>query len=66
MANQYTNTSELSSTTMVQAEFTAKGRHSWRKWYVCTICGFSFPEDQVVLIGGAPYCTKYKHYEDAE
>lgn len=63
---QYSNTSELSSTNMVEVNFTSKGRHSWRRWYQCSICGFSFPEDQVVLVGGAAYCTKYKHFLDAE
>jgi hypothetical protein len=51
---------------MLQAEFTTKGRHSFRKWYQCTVCTFSYPEDEIVFVNGAPYCTRYKHYIDAQ
>lgn len=54
------------SVTMVQAEFSpTKGKFSFQRWYQCKVCGLTFRADEVVLIKGAPYCVKYKHYEEA-
>jgi len=54
------------STTMIEAQFTPRGKQSWRRWYNCNICGLTYPEDEVRLIGGAAYCVKFKHYLEAE
>jgi hypothetical protein len=53
------------STTMIEAQFTPRGRQSWRRWYNCRICGLTFPEDEVRIVNGAPYCIKFKHYLEA-
>ena len=54
------------STTMLEAQYapTRKG-HSFMRWYVCTLCGMSAREDEVVMIRGKPYCIKNKCYLDA-
>jgi aspartate carbamoyltransferase regulatory subunit len=51
---------------MVQAEFSpTKNKFSFMRWYRCKVCGLTFREDEVVLVKGAPYCIKYKHYLEA-
>ena len=54
------------STTMQEAQYapTRKG-YSFKRWYVCTLCGMSAREDEVVMIHGKPYCIKNKCYLDA-
>jgi hypothetical protein len=54
------------STTMIEAQFTPRGKQSWRRWYNCQICGLTFPEDEVRVIGEAAYCIKFKHYLEAK
>jgi len=53
-------------TYMFEAQRATRGPYSFRKWYTCRICGFDFPEDQVVLRGGAAYCIPYNHYYEIE
>ena len=51
--------------TMLQANYATKGKFSWRRWYNCQICGFSYPEDEVILDdNGAAYCLRFNHYEE--
>jgi len=49
---------------MLEAQFTSKGPQSWRKWDVCVMCNFSYPEEELIYIGGRPYCIKFEHYKD--
>ena len=49
---------------MIEAQFTTKGPQSWRKWETCPISGWSFPESEMRRVGGALYCTRFKHYLD--
>ncbi len=51
--------------TMLLANYASKGPQSWRRWYNCQICGFSYAEDEVVIDdSGAAYCYRFKHYEE--
>jgi hypothetical protein len=67
VTNEKCNFTHGDTVAMVEAQFspTKKG-FSWMRWYKCKICDLTYREDEVVFIGGAPYCTKYKHYLDAE
>jgi len=48
--------------TMIQANFATGKGQSFRRWYNCQICGFSYPEDEVILEGDAAYCLRFDHY----
>lgn len=50
---------------MIEAQFTPRMRQTFEKHHNCTICTFTYPESELVNIGGAWYCVKYKHYQDA-
>ena len=53
--------------TMLQANYATKGKFSWRKWHNCQICGFSYPEDEVVFDdSGTAYCLRFNHYEEID
>lgn len=49
---------------MIEAQFTPKGRFSFKRHYNCAICGLTYRADKVVLRGGTPYCIPLKHYRD--
>lgn len=44
------------------AERGTRGPYSFRKWYTCHLCGFDYPEDQVMIYGGIPYCIPRRDY----
>lgn len=48
--------------TMYTVNYTTRGPARGVRWYNCKICGLSYPQDKVVLKGGAAYCTPLKHY----
>ena len=51
--------------TMIQANYAPKGKKSFRRHYNCQICGFTYPEDEVILDdSGAAYCLRFNHYEE--
>lgn len=52
--------------TVYEAQQGVRGGKSERKWYVCTQCRYSFPEDQVTLINNTPYCIPNGCYEEHE
>ena len=52
----YESTGGTVSTSMVWANYATRGPYTYRKWYNCTICGFDYPEDEVILRGGLAYC----------
>ena len=43
---------------VLEAQYASRGPASGRKWYTCVICGLDFPQDKVVIRGGAAYCTE--------
>jgi hypothetical protein len=52
----YYDDSDTSLGTMLEASHGTRGGISGRKWYVCSICGLEFPEDEVVKRSGKIYC----------
>ena len=53
------------STTVQEAQYGTRGQaKGFRKWYVCHNCAFSYPEDDIMLINGVPYCAPRKCYKD--
>jgi hypothetical protein len=54
----------VTSTTMVQAEFSSRGPATFTPWHVCQVCDLSYAEGDGVLIGGAFYCFRNHCYED--
>lgn len=54
------------STTMEEAQFGTRGPATGHKWYTCVVCGLDYPEDKVMLKGGAAYCFPLKCYRDLE
>lgn len=62
---QYETVSDGAGGTMTQANYAAKGKKSFRRWYNCQICGFSYPEDEVALDdSGAAYCFRFNHDQE--
>lgn len=50
---------------MIEVQFTPKSRkYTFEKHHQCSICTFTFPESELVNIGGKWYCTKYKHDQE--
>jgi hypothetical protein len=72
MAGQYTVVSTTTYTSngttvtrnVLQAEFTARGPYSFRRWYTCHVCAFDYPEDEVRLKSGVPFCIPRGHSKD--
>ena len=54
------------STTMEEAQFGTQGPATGKRWYTCVVCGLDYPEDKVMLKGGAAYCFPLKCYRDLE
>ena len=64
---QYETVSDGAGGTMLQANYAPKGKFSFRRHYNCQICGFTYPEDEVVLDdSGAAYCLRFNHYEEID
>jgi formylmethanofuran dehydrogenase subunit E len=51
---------------MLEARYAPKGPASGRLWYLCTICGGYFPEDEVRLKGGQAFCVPRRCYESMD
>ena len=41
---------------LTEIQYGTRGGVSGRKWYVCSICGLEFPEDEVVKRSGKIFC----------
>lgn len=54
------------STTMYSSAFGTYGPARGKKWYECHVCGFSYPEDRVVLRGGVAFCRENMCYLDMD
>jgi len=63
---QHETVSDGAGGTMVQANYATGKGQSFKRWYNCQICGFSYPEDEVILDGGLAYCLKFDHYLDID
>lgn len=60
---QYETVSDGDGGTMLQCNYATKGPKSFRRHYNCQICGFTYPEDEVILDdSGAAYCLRFNHY----
>lgn len=57
---------DTDSVDMLEAQFAPKGRFSWRRHYVCQICGFTYPQDEVLVKGGLAYCYRFSHDQDSK
>jgi hypothetical protein len=71
MARQHTalpavTLADGTSAVMLEAEFGTPRGVTFQKYDVCRICGFTYPKSQLVYIGGAPYCTRFQDYLEAE
>lgn len=57
---------DASKGTMLQANFTPRKRgNSWMRHYLCGTCGLEYREDEVLFVGGKPYCIRLGHADDA-
>ena len=52
----------INGTEMYEAQYATRGPAKFKKWYTCVVCAFDYPEDKVVLKGGAAFCTPRKHH----
>jgi len=50
---------------MLEAQFgNVKGTH-YERSFMCHKCQRVYPKSKMVFVDGIPYCSAYKHYEDA-
>lgn len=50
---------------MIEVQFTPTKEAQVRHW-VCPICHFTYPETEMVMVGGQWYCTRFKHDQDIQ
>ena len=53
---QFTSGGVATSTTMYSSSLGTYGPARGLRWYTCAVCGFFYPQDRVVVRGGAAYC----------
>jgi len=54
----YTDNDGVAQTlTVYEAKNGVRGGARGSRWYTCRQCRYDFPEDEIVLVNGAPYCT---------
>jgi len=50
--------------TMYEATEATRGSFGWQIWDTCLICGFDYPESEVIYVNGGAYCTRFQHFRD--
>jgi hypothetical protein len=59
----YTDGDGVEQTTL-QANYGTYGTAHGEKWFLCTICGASFPKSKMSFKGGIAYCIPHGCYLD--